>query len=153
MSISSLFKLLGAPLANSRWSWGAQRASDGAVFLRVWQDLKLIDEEGRHYMMVATASTNEDDNLGYQERLRHVQSIRSGAPCFMVMCSAKDPETEPRAIAGFDDESIFVGGDVLETGRDFHFPSQTPSRARALAKYGATWVRRAGRKPVSSFTP
>ena len=49
MSISGLFTLLGAPLANNRWSWGSQRASDGAVFLRVWQDLK-FDKDGRIHM-------------------------------------------------------------------------------------------------------
>jgi hypothetical protein len=38
MTLSQLFEQLGAPLANVRWSWGAVRESDSAVFLRVWQD-------------------------------------------------------------------------------------------------------------------
>jgi hypothetical protein len=38
VSQKDLFGSLGAPLANSRWSWGSVRESDGSVFLRVWQD-------------------------------------------------------------------------------------------------------------------
>ncbi len=38
MSQAELFETLGAPLKNVRWSWGGVRKSDGAVFLRVWQD-------------------------------------------------------------------------------------------------------------------
>ena len=38
MSQTNLFAKLGAPLANPRWSWGAIRTTDGAVFSRVWQD-------------------------------------------------------------------------------------------------------------------
>ncbi len=37
MSITAMFENLGAPLANSRWSWGGVR-QDGAVVLRVWQN-------------------------------------------------------------------------------------------------------------------
>jgi hypothetical protein len=58
MTISSLFQSLGAPLANTRWSWGAQRSSDGAVFLRVWQDLKFIQEGRAYYMVDAGAPSN-----------------------------------------------------------------------------------------------
>ena len=45
MSLTQFFDQLGAPLANSRWSWGAQRARDGVVFMRVWQDEKRFENE------------------------------------------------------------------------------------------------------------
>ena len=155
MSISGLFTLLGAPLANNRWSWGSQRASDGAVFLRVWQDLK-FDKDGRIHMLVCPAVTHSDEeseNLGFQERVRHTESIRSGKPCFMVMCLAKDVEDPKRTILDFDDRDIFIGGDIIETPKDFQFPPKTSDRARFLARNGATWVQLAGRKPVSSIKP
>ena len=33
MTQTQLFKSLGAPLANSRWSWGSVRSSDNAVMV------------------------------------------------------------------------------------------------------------------------
>jgi len=35
-SIAALFRTLGAPLHNERWSWGA--STDDYVILRAWQD-------------------------------------------------------------------------------------------------------------------
>lgn len=34
-------------------------------------------------------------DLGYQERNRHVEQIQAGAPCFMVMCEARDLKRFP----------------------------------------------------------
>lgn len=152
MSISSLFKRLGAPLANNRWSWGAQRPSDGAVFLRVWQDLKFIDEGGRTHLLLASHSEGDGrTNLGARERVRHIERIRSGAPCFMVMCIAQDVDVEARAIQEFDESDIFVGGNIVETPADFCFPRQTSARTRFLAKDGATWIPIEERKSVDSL--
>lgn len=130
MSISSLFSRLGAPLSKSRWSWGAVRPSDGAVFLRVWQDHKFI-QDGRMHMQVDRHTVDEVGSLGLQERLKHIERIRAGAPCFMVMCRAQDVHVVPRKIQDFDDIDLFVGGDIVE-------------------KDGAIWVQVAGRKPVDS---
>jgi hypothetical protein len=150
MSISRLFKLLGAPLTNNRWSWGAQRATDGAVILRVWQDLKFI-EAGRMHMLIDAHANDDTESLGYPERVRHIESIRNGAPCFMVMCSAHDAEASPRKIGDFDDRDIFVGAQIVETPSDFRFPPLTGKGVTFLAKDGATWVQVAGRKPMSSM--
>jgi hypothetical protein len=38
MNRKELFELLGAPLNNFQWSWGAVRPDDGTVFLCVWGD-------------------------------------------------------------------------------------------------------------------
>ena len=105
------------------------------MFLRVWQDLKFIDEEHRTYFLVCGPSSDdtENENLGYQERVRHTESIRSGAPCFMVMCSAKDLEAPKRMIKEFDDVDIFVGGDIVETPSHFTFPPQTSEQTRSHA--------------------
>ena len=79
VSISRLFGRLGAPLANNRWSWAAQRVSDGAVFLRVWQDLKFIDDARSWFMVLESYSDGDAKNLRAEERVRHAVSIRNGA--------------------------------------------------------------------------
>ena len=114
MSLSDLFIRVGAPLANQRWSWGALRA-DGAVVLRVWQDRKeKID--GKWCMMVVHHEKYDEnaDALGYRERLAHVEAIRSGSKCFMIMCLAIDTKRSPRKVQSFNDQDIFVGGALLE---------------------------------------
>ncbi len=119
MSVTTYFESLGAPLKNVRWSWGAVRQSDGAVFLRVWQDRKFVSDRAM-YMMVTHHEKYEDttDDLGYNERLDHVELIRSGARCFMIMCRAVDPEAKPRKIKSFNNKDVFVGGEIIERGGD-----------------------------------
>jgi hypothetical protein len=118
----------------------------------VWQDLKFIDDEGRRHMLVGTPTNDDTKNLGSQERVRHIESIRSGAPCFMVMCVARDAEATSRTIKDFDELDIFVGGDIVDTPGDFSFPPQASENTRFLARDGATWIRVAGRKPMNSIT-
>lgn len=114
MSLADLFRKVGAPLANQRWSWGSIRP-DGAIVLRVWQDRK-EKKEGRWYMMVAHHEKYADDGdaLGYKERRAHIESIRAGATCYMIMCLASDTTESPRKIKSFNDRDIFVGGALLE---------------------------------------
>lgn len=152
MSISSFFQRLDAPLANNRWSWGSQRLSDGAVFLRVWQDLKFV-EDGQAYMLVDARTHDDTDSLGYHERVRHLQSVRDGAPCFLVMCVAKDVEASPRTIKEFNDLEVFVGGGIVDTPVDFVFPRQTSPHVLPFCEDGATWVRLSGRRPIRDLTP
>jgi hypothetical protein len=132
MSISSFFTSLGAPLVNPRWSWGAQRPSDGAIFLRVFQEEKWI-ADGRLHMAIGwdVELMGDDQRLGYQERMRHVAAIRAGAPCFMVMCSPLDPSAPPGSwrIAFFDEDDVRVGGKLVD--RD-----------------GMTYIEVVGRKPA-----
>jgi hypothetical protein len=135
LSLTEMFASLGAPLANQRWSWGAERPSDGAVFLRVWQDeSKKLD--GRRSVRLTANSFFADklDNLGNAERLRHVNLIRSGRSAYLVMCVAVDPRLEPRTISKFNGHEVFVGG-VLA---DFE---------------GDAWIELASRRPVSEVRP
>jgi hypothetical protein len=130
MTLSDLFAYLGAPLANMRWSWGAVRATDSAVFLRVWQDEgQKID--GRYFTRISANAyflANEPKNLGYMERSRHIDLIRGGARSYMIMCRGRDIEGSPREIVGFDDSEVFVGGELIELE-------------------GESWLQRVGRKP------
>ncbi len=135
MSPTDFFKLLGAPLTNQRWSWGALREADNTLFLRVWQDeTRKID--GKLHAMVTAHAWFKDDpgNLGYAERLRHVEASRKGAPTYAVMCLAKDKTVSPRVIEKYDRDQLFVGGGLRTDA-------------------GEEWLELTGRKPVSEVRP
>jgi hypothetical protein len=114
MTQKELFEKLGAPLKNSRWSWGAIRPDDGVVFLRVWQDeVHRIAEKENIYVRV-TDQPSGDDGPGYKERLEHSMLVANGAPCYLVMCRAVDTSTVPRSMRDFNKQEVFLGGDNFE---------------------------------------
>jgi hypothetical protein len=115
MSLTQHFKKLGAPLRNSRWSWGSVRPSDGAIFLRVWQDQK-IRLNGKSYMLVThhAAYVGNESSPGYRERLGHIDLAREGRTIFMVICIAKDPDAVPRTIGSFIEDDVFLGGEIVD---------------------------------------
>lgn len=114
MSLTDLFKKVNAPLVNQRWSWGSIRP-DGSVVLRVWQDRK-EKINGKWYMMIAHHEryVENEDNLGYQERLAHIELIKSGAKCYMFMCLAENVNASPRKILSFNEREVFIGGSIIE---------------------------------------
>lgn len=114
MCITTMFEQLGAPLANSRWSWGGVR-QDGSVVLRVWQnETKRIDGKLHIQLTHYAEFAGREGNVGYQERLRHVSHIRAGAACYMVMCEPKDTKAIPREIKDFNRREVFVAGPPVE---------------------------------------
>lgn len=115
MSLTAYFERLGAPLKNSRWSWGAIRESDGAIFLRVWQDRK-TRLDGKTYMMVThhDAYVGNESSPGYRERLQQVEFARAGRPVYMIMCLVDVPDARPRKIKSFNKDDVFVGGQLIE---------------------------------------
>lgn len=122
MNITALFEKLGAPLANSRWSWGGVRG-DGSVVLRVWQnETRRIDGKLHIQLTHHEVFAGREDNLGYQERNRHAEQIRSGACCYMVMCEPKSTQAVPREIKGFNEREVFVAGEVIEYDGDLWAP-------------------------------
>lgn len=120
MSLKSHFEKLGAPLKNVRRSWGAVRPADGAVFLRVWQDL-VVRRDDRNFVEAGFDRDYSDEELGPGglERKKHLELIRQGSPCFLVMCRASDPEEKPRQTKGFNARELFVGGRVVEDHGSF----------------------------------
>lgn len=62
---------------------------------------------------------DDPDNLGYQERVRHVELIRAGAPCFMVMCEAVDAHASPRLVKDFNKDEVFPGGRIVQLDGDW----------------------------------
>lgn len=118
MNITTLFKLLGAPLHNNRWSWGATRP-DGTVMLRVWAET-VFQIDGARYVQVLgrdwenVAERMESGNLGFGERQRHVELLEGGAHCILIMCQCVDPKSlDGWSIKTFDSKDVFIGGDVI----------------------------------------
>lgn len=135
MSPTDLFAFLGAPLVNHVWSWGATRPSDGVVFLRVWQDeCRRVDGVNAVLVLNGRRDGKEFSQQGHNERTRHLDLIRAGARCYLVMCSAVDPTAKSRKISSINDRELFVGGRIISEGVD-------------------TWLELAGRVPVSTVRP
>lgn len=122
-NITDYFTYLQAPLVNQRWSWGAIRSSDGALFLRVWGDEHIRQDKVRYYRLTAyDVFKDKPDDRGWNERLRHLDLLRTPhrtAPTYLVICTAKDTKAEPRAIADYDKSSLFVGGEVIQANGDW----------------------------------
>lgn len=119
MSQKEFFAKLGAPVANLRQGWGSIRPSDGAVFLRVWQD-EFQKQGGRRFVQVTHHDSHETDvrHSGDRERLQHIERIRQGATCYLVMCQATDVNARPRVVKQFNEQEVFSAGGVVELDGD-----------------------------------
>jgi hypothetical protein len=114
MSISHFFKdRLGAPLSNTRWSWGAVNAQTGQVFLRVWVDER--QTVGSTDQIHLLGSDWNRRSPGYPERERQVALLRSSAGGYGVLCVAQNPHTRgARKIKEFDDQMLLKFGSLIE---------------------------------------
>ena len=116
--MGAVFKRVGAPLRVPRQSWGSVRETDGTVFLRVWQ------EECRKIGGIMCALVYRSEGVscfGRTERLQHIQLIKSGAPCLLVMCVAKDPKVHPKSIAKVNERELFVTtGEIVDDDGDLY---------------------------------
>jgi hypothetical protein len=121
MSLTGLFEELDAPLANNRWSWGAVREQDQAVFLRVWQDgCKKLPEFGAGYFAWVANAPYTNNSLGESERNRHIELIKNGAKAYVIICIDEGhSEGDGRKIDDFDNDSLHVGGIVVEYDNSF----------------------------------
>src|SRR5205814_516073 len=115
MNQTDFFAMLGAPLNNYRWSWGAVRPKDKTVFLKVWTDQVQANGPTDYVKVTFHARFREKPNdHRHRERLEHVALIRDGAPCFLIMCEAKDPDARPRKMKTFDESNVYPGGRIIE---------------------------------------
>jgi hypothetical protein len=119
MTQKAFFESLGAPPVNARWSWGAVRAADGVVFLRVWQD-NVQTHDRKQFVPILRGISNRagSHDRGRRERLKHVERIQTGARCFLIMCKAEDTTARPRRIAKFEGKMLFPGGAVRKMDGD-----------------------------------
>lgn len=115
-SLTGFFELLDAPLTNPRWSWGTVRERDGVVFLRVWDDeVRVVD--GSRIARVYR-ETGGSQSAGRPERLRQLDLVRDGAICYLVFCTAADPNEHPRKIVGFNSRLLARAGSLVERGSE-----------------------------------
>jgi hypothetical protein len=133
MTLKDFFSMLDAPLTNARWSWGGVRRIDNAVILRVWQD-ELRTSNGREFALVLRhVATTVAPTHGHRERMEHLDLIRGGAPCYLVMCEAVDTKAARRRIRHFNSQDVFSGGALEQWGSDW-------------------WIERRGALPVEQLT-
>jgi putative restriction endonuclease len=115
MNISEFFvNMLGANLANPRWSWGAFNPNTNQLFLRVWKDqLKSVNGIER-ISIIRTAW--KGTSAGFEERKRHIQVLRNGAEGYGVLCVAKDlGATGARRISKFDGDTLLRFGKLIDS--------------------------------------
>lgn len=133
MTITDMFVKLGAPLANIRTSWGAVR-SDGVVFLRVWQlEEKRIDGVFCTAVVNWAHRTAGLSSQGYAERDKHLELIRNGAKCYLIICMAPPGEMSG-SVADFLSEHVFEAGELIDHD-------------------GITWLQRIRKVPVAEVLP
>ena len=109
MKRSTFFHLLGAPMVNDRWSWGA-RAHDGTIYLCIWKDRIEQRADGRWALALNTGG-NRNSN-GWHERVRHVGMISAGAPAMGIYCVSKTSSARPRKMTTFNDEYLLQLGEL-----------------------------------------
>lgn len=116
MTPTAFFQMLGAPLKNHRWSWGAVRPADGAIFLRVWEDRTRWFEGVKFVKVTHRASyRGNESNPGYREREEHVRKIARGAPSWLIFGTAVDENARPRKILAYNFSQVFPGGRLIES--------------------------------------
>lgn len=109
MNISTFFEhVLGAPLHCVRWSWGAENAETGEIFLRCWSD-EIETINGQKYVQVQWLEGTVAV-MGRRERQEHIEAIKAGTPGWLVVCFPRNKHEHPRKIDGFNSGWLFQLG-------------------------------------------
>lgn len=116
LTMTEFFRdVLRAPLRNHRQSWGAVAEDERTVFLRAWTD-RVETIQGRKCVQVLRPDW-QPTRFGYGERERHLELVRQGAECFVVMCDPVSPlDTASRAVKYCHKNGMFRGGALVEDG-------------------------------------
>ena len=98
-SITRNFEQLGVPLVNRQWSWGA--SNERAVVLRAWQDQARLDANGTLNALVWKEwwikGPSGRTSPGGTERLRQLDEIEAGKPCYVVIITDRwEGKEDPR---------------------------------------------------------
>lgn len=109
--INTFFRdALGASFANVRWSWGGVDHNRRRVFLRVWRDEIKESADGSSIQVLRRAQTRV--RPGWNERVRHIDLIRSGYQAFGVLCDRAEPHTS--VIQRFDRDHVLALEGVID---------------------------------------
>lgn len=132
MSQSAFFNKLGAPLKNIQWSWGSVNMDKKTVYMKVWQD-EIKQFGDKHFcLIVKDVNSYAPSNLGFKERMQHIEMIKSGYACYLIMCHYTGDIKNKKRISKVNELSVFKGGEIIEAE-------------------GSIWIEYAGRVPVSSL--
>ncbi len=115
MTISQFFEdTLHAKFTNRVWSWGAIDPYN-RVFLRVWKDQIQRDSTGEKVVVYQKNPTIH--SVGYNERRKHLDAIRSGSQGFGIVCTARETSNGGRKIVDFNNSLILQLGTLSEDNR------------------------------------
>ena len=115
LSLTDFYKIkLKSPMLKKRWSWGAVSEDKSAVYLSIWQDeiKRDIPKDPTSLTWTDVMWTEEkwaeftDSTLARNERVKHVELIKSGVPGFALVTVAKDVKDKPRAMKEFNSEYL-----------------------------------------------
>ena len=88
--VTDRYELLGLQCVNVANHWGAD--NNQVAVLNCWEDHTRTESNGERSVILV--GNNWDSNpIGYNERIRHIEMLESGVPCFVFLshnCS-KDP--------------------------------------------------------------
>lgn len=108
---------LRAPLVNPRWSWGSWHEATNRVFLRVWAHDHLDGgQQGRMVRLLREDWTRASP--GYNERLTHIDSIRTGAEAFGVVAIAAPRGSGPIRIQSYESQELVRLGALIRCDKD-----------------------------------
>ena len=69
-------------------------------------------EDGKRYVCIDKRT--DGNTFGRTERRQHIELIRQGATCFLIMCEAVSPHGEgPRVVRTYNDNELFLTGKLL----------------------------------------
>lgn len=117
LSLTEFFKIkLNAPMLNNRWSWGAVRPDRSAVFLSVWQDeIKRDDQRDPTSQTWVDLLWNEGlwaevngVSMARDERVSHLDLVKSGIPAYALVKVARDPKAMPRQMKEFNSDYLIA---------------------------------------------
>jgi hypothetical protein len=112
-SINKYFiDVLGVTPRNSNWSWGAVDEANRRVFLRVWND-HFVSEDNVEYMQVDWDFDPNYRSAGINERRRHIELIKSGYEGYGVVCEPVFDREGGRHIGSFDEETLLRFGRIV----------------------------------------
>jgi len=115
LSLTEFFKVkLNSPMLNNRWSWGAVKSDGSAVYLSVWQDEIMRDNpkdpKSTTWVNVlwGEALWNEVNgaSMARDERIQHIELLKSGVPGYALVKIAKDVKAMPREMKEFNSEYL-----------------------------------------------
>lgn len=117
LSLTEFFKIkLNAPMLNNRWSWGAVRSDQSAVFLSVWQDeIKRDDQRDPNSQTWVDLLWDENVwaevsgvSMARDERVAHLNLIKSGIPAYALVKIVRDPKALPRQMKEFNSDYLIT---------------------------------------------